>query len=105
MDLLTVSGKTAENAYAGQAGAYTITDPEEDALNLPSGYVVYDIPLVINSRQYDDEGTLYSIEGEDVSLWGDIIKVNGQPWPFLNVEPRKYGFRILSAAISRSFAL
>ncbi|KAG6362748.1 hypothetical protein INS49_007841 [Diaporthe citri] len=26
--------------------------------------------------------------GETDSLWGDIIHVNGQPWPFLNVEPR-----------------
>jgi FtsP/CotA-like multicopper oxidase with cupredoxin domain len=43
--------------------------------------------------------------GEDQSLWGDVIHVNGQPWPFLNVEPRKYRFRFLNAAISRSFAL
>lgn len=33
------------------------------------------------------------------------MHVNGQPWPFLNVEPRKYRFRFLNAAISRSFAL
>ena len=38
-------------------------------------------------------------------MWGDIIHVNGQPWPFLNVEPRKYRFRLLDASISRSFAL
>jgi len=27
------------------------------------------------------------------------------PWPFLNVEPRKYRFRFLNSAVSRSFAL
>lgn len=105
LGILTIEPQTAENAYAGQAGAYLITDPEEDALNLPSGYGKYDIPLVISSKQYEDDGTLFSIEGEDVSLWGDIIQVNDQPWPFLNVEPRKYRFRFLNAAISRSFAL
>ena len=31
--------------------------------------------------------------------------MNGQPWPFLNVEPRKYRFRFLNSAVSRNFAL
>ncbi|KAI8177237.1 Bilirubin oxidase [Colletotrichum sp. SAR 10_65] len=96
---------TAENAYMGQAGAYLISDPAEDALNLPTGYGVYDIPLVLTSKQYNDDGTLFSTVGEKDSLWGDVIHVNGQPWPFLNVEPRKYRFRLLDASVSRAFAL
>jgi bilirubin oxidase len=31
--------------------------------------------------------------------------VNGQPWPFLKVEPRKYRFRVLNTGISRSYQL
>lgn len=89
----------------GQAGAYLITDEAETALNLPSGYGVYDIPLVLSAKQYNDDGTLFSTKGETDSLWGDLIHVNGQPWPFLNVEPRKYRFRFLNAAVSRAFAL
>lgn len=89
----------------GQAGAYLISDPAEDALNLPTGYGVYDIPLVLTSKQYNDDGTLFSTVGEKDSLWGDVIHVNGQPWPFLNVEPRKYRFRLLDASVSRAFAL
>ncbi|EUC30577.1 hypothetical protein COCCADRAFT_103567 [Bipolaris zeicola 26-R-13] len=96
---------TAENAYFGQAGAYLITDPAEDALGLPSGYGTYDIPLVLSSKYYNADGTLQSSLGEDNSLWGDIIHVNGQPWPFLSVEPRKYRLRFLNAAVSRNFAL
>ncbi|TPX07925.1 uncharacterized protein E0L32_010380 [Thyridium curvatum] len=96
---------TAENAYMGQAGAYILRDPAEDALGLPSGYGVYDIPLILTSKQYNSDGTLFSTNGETKSLWGDVIHVNGQPWPFLNVEPRKYRFRFLNAAVSRSFAL
>ncbi|THW20512.1 oxidase cueO precursor [Aureobasidium pullulans] len=30
---------------------------------------------------------------------------NGQPWPFLKVEPRKYRFRVLNTGISRSYQL
>jgi FtsP/CotA-like multicopper oxidase with cupredoxin domain len=102
---LTNYGQTAENAYMGQAGAYLITDPAEDSLNLPSGYGTFDIPLVLSSKYYNSDGSLRSLEGEDDSLWGDVIHVNGQPWPFFNVQPRKYRFRFLNAAISRTFAL
>ncbi|KAF2645789.1 phenol oxidase A [Massarina eburnea CBS 473.64] len=98
-------GWTAENAYYGQAGAYLITDPAEDALGLPSGYGKYDIPLILTCKFYNKDGTLKTSQGEETSLWGDVIHVNGQPWPFFNVEPRKYRFRILDSAISRNFDL
>ena len=84
---------------------YIIHDPAEDALNLPSGYGVHDIPMVLTSKQYNADGSLFSTVGEKISLWGDVIHVNGQPWPVLNVEPRKYRFRFLNAAVSRTFSL
>nr|6IQX_A Chain A, Bilirubin oxidase [Albifimbria verrucaria]6IQX_B Chain B, Bilirubin oxidase [Albifimbria verrucaria]6IQY_A Chain A, Bilirubin oxidase [Albifimbria verrucaria]6IQY_B Chain B, Bilirubin oxidase [Albifimbria verrucaria] len=96
---------TAENAYRGQAGLYMLTDPAEDALNLPSGYGEFDIPMILTSKQYTANGNLVTTNGELNSFWGDVIHVNGQPWPFKNVEPRKYRFRFLDAAVSRSFGL
>ncbi|KAF6808186.1 Bilirubin oxidase 2 [Colletotrichum sojae] len=96
---------TAVNAYFGQAGAYIIQDPAENALNLPRTYGVDDIPLVLSSKQYNKDGTLFSPAGETDSLYGDVIHVNGQPWPFFKVEPRKYRLRFLNAAVSRSFIL
>ncbi|KAK0654786.1 Cupredoxin [Cercophora newfieldiana] len=96
---------TAENAYFGQAGAYIIHDPAEDALGLPSGYGTYDLPLVLSSKYYQNNGQLVSPAGETDSLYGDVIHVNGIPWPFHNVEPRKYRLRFLDAAVSRSFRL
>jgi bilirubin oxidase len=96
---------TAENAYFGQAGAYILHDPAEDALGLPSGYGVHDIPLILTSKYYQTNGQLVSPAGETDSLYGDVIHVNGQPWPYFNVQPRKYRLRILDAAVSRSFRL
>ncbi|KAK2008435.1 bilirubin oxidase [Colletotrichum eremochloae] len=96
---------TAENAYYGQAGAYILNDPNENQLGLPSGYGVYDIPLILSAKQYNQDGSLYSPANEQTSLYGDVIHVNGQPWPYLKVEPRKYRFRLLDAAISRTFFL
>ncbi|CAI6332265.1 unnamed protein product [Periconia digitata] len=87
----------ADNAYHGQEGAYLISDPEEQAFNFPSGK--YDIPLIITSKSYNWDGSL------KWDTFGDVIQVNGQPWPFLNVEPRKYRFRMLNGAISRALAI
>ncbi|PNS14417.1 Iron transport multicopper oxidase [Sphaceloma murrayae] len=97
---------TAHNAYFGQAGFYIMHDEEELAVpGLPQGK--YDVPLALSSKRYNADGTLWDPDtnGETQSLWGDVIHVNGQPWPFFNVEPRKYRFRFLDAAVSRSFIL
>lgn len=95
--------RTAENAYFGQAGFYILHDKDEDKLNLPAGN--YDLPLALSSKQYNKDGTLFSTAGEDDSLFGDVIHVNGQPWPFKKVEPRKYRLRFLDSSISRAFKL
>ncbi|KAH8650968.1 putative bilirubin oxidase [Tricladium varicosporioides] len=95
-------GITAVNAYFGQAGFYILTDPEAPT-TLPSGD--YDVPLMIAGKQFNNDGSLFSPVDERVSLYGDVITVNGVPWPYHQVEPRKYKFRLLDASISRSFNL
>lgn len=84
-------------------GYYIITDPEEQALGLPSGK--YDVALAISAKSYNSDGTLNYNTNHDQGLWGDVILVNEQPWPYLNVEPRLYRFRLLNAAVSRTFDL
>ena len=34
-------------------------------------------------------------------MFGNVMVVNGKAWPFLNVEPRKYRFRLLNGCDSR----
>jgi spore coat protein A, manganese oxidase len=46
---------------------------------------------------YDDEG--------QSGVYGDVMLVNGQPWPTLKVAKRKYRFRILNASLSRGLRL
>lgn len=94
---------TAENAYFGQAGFYILHDPAEDKLGLPKGK--YDLPLALSAKQYNSDGTLFDPKDERTSLWGDVIHVNGQPWPYHPVEPRKYRLRFLDTSISRAFKL
>lgn len=97
-------GITAVNAYFGQAGFYILEDPAvSDELKLPSGK--YDVPLMLASKQFLSNGKLLSPENERDSLYGDVNTVNGQPWPYMLVDRRKYKFRLLDASISRSYKL
>ncbi|XMA14428.1 hypothetical protein WAI453_007219 [Rhynchosporium graminicola] len=96
-------GETAVNAYFGQAGFYILKDPAKAGLGLPSGD--YDIPLMLATKQFLSTGKLLSPENERDSLFGDVNTVNGQPWPYMSVESRKYKFRLLDASVSRSYSL
>jgi bilirubin oxidase len=96
---------TAKNAYFGQAGFYILSDAQEDALGLPSDK--FDLPLALAAKRYNSDGSLWDPEanGETTSVFGDVIHVNGVPWPYHNVEPRKYRLRFLNTGISRSYQL
>jgi spore coat protein A len=98
-------GTTRLNVFAGLEGFYFIRDAVEDALNLPSGQ--YEIPLMIQDRMFNSDGSLfYPTENATHPLWvpeffGDTVLVNGKVWPYLDVEPRKYRFRMLNGANAR----
>jgi spore coat protein A len=93
------------NIYAGMFGLFLIRDDFEDALNLPKGS--FEIPLVIYDRLLKQDGQLdYPVSGDPDQPWvpevfGDVMVVNGKAFPFLNVEPRKYRFRVLNASNGR----
>ncbi|KAJ6191923.1 bilirubin oxidase [Bipolaris maydis] len=93
--------ETGENVYFGLNGFYLLSDDEEQALDLPDGDL--DIPLAISAKQYSTNGSLIYNHNNHTGLWGDVIEVNGQPWPYLEVKPCKYRFRVLDGAVSRAF--
>jgi spore coat protein A, manganese oxidase len=97
------------NLYAGLFGAYLLRDSAEDALNPPRGQ--YEIPLLLCDRMLRKDGQLYypasqNPEGPWVpEVFGDCFLVNGKLMPYLDVEPRRYRFRILNASNGRFFRL
>ena len=105
---------TAENAYMGCAAQYHLHDDHEMSLPIPRGSYdatgafvpsKYDVPLILRDAIFAQNGDfVYDDQGHS-SLYGDIILTNGVPWPVMPVERRKYRFRVLDAAISRSFRL
>jgi spore coat protein A len=105
-------GITRLNVYAGLAGFYLIRDEAEKALNLPEGE--FEMPLMLQDRLFHRDGSLYYpkvVNGPaEHPLWiqefyGDMNCVNGKVMPFLEVEPRRYRFRVLNAANSRFYHL
>ncbi|MFJ2442710.1 multicopper oxidase family protein [Streptomyces sp. NPDC087658] len=92
---------TAENAYMGLGAMYTLHDELERSLPIPQGR--YDVPLIIRDAMFDRDGQLLYDDSGHSDLFGDVILVNGRPWPVMRVERRKYRFRILNAALSRGF--
>ena len=95
------------NIYAGLAGVYLVRDAVEDALNLPKG--PYEIPLVICDRLLLQDGQLsYPDSGTPGEPWvsevyGDVMLINGMAFPYLEVEARRYRFRVLNASNSRLY--
>jgi spore coat protein A len=103
-------GTTRLNVFAGLAAAYILRDEfdtgaEPNPIDIPGG--AYEIPLVIQDRQFNPDGTfLYPVSDIPGVVWigeyfGDVMLVNGKVWPFLNVEPRLYRFRILNGCNAR----
>ena len=92
---------TAENAYHGLIAQYHLLDPQEEALEIPHG--VYDVPLLIGDALFNKDGSLLFTLEDQSGLWGDVILVNGRPWPVMQVERRKYRFRICGVSVSRSW--
>lgn len=109
-------GITRNNVYMGLAGLYFIRDANENALR-DSGVLPkypYEVPMVIQDRQFNTDGSLFypsSSTGNAPNpthlpeFFGDVILVNGKSWPKLDVEPRKYRFRMLNGSDSRFYDL
>jgi spore coat protein A, manganese oxidase len=107
-------GATRLNVFAGLAAAYIVRDQfdtgdEPNPIGIPGG--AYEIPLVVQDRQFNPDGTfLYPTSDIAGVTWigeyfGDVMLVNGKVWPFLEVEPRMYRFRILNGCNARILGL
>jgi FtsP/CotA-like multicopper oxidase with cupredoxin domain len=139
-------GMTRLNVYTGPAGFYLMRDvsggdgPIRDArtggrarlpgpaprrTDPPKGKVYYEIPIAIQDRSFNADGSLFYpdsrtffdgvtgpwVPESDLSpVWnpeffGNTLIVNGHVWPHLDVEQRRYRFRVLNGCQSRVLLL
>ena len=99
-------GMTATQVYRGLSGLITITDEQEQKLELPSG--AYDIPITIQDRRFTASNQLQYLHGmreRMIGFLGDTILVNGQANSTIPVKTRAYRLRILNGSNSRIYKL
>jgi spore coat protein A, manganese oxidase len=107
---------TGPSVWRGLAGFHLVRDGEEDALGLPSG--ARELLLMITDRSFDTDGSFRypSIDGTLVGkpgvtgpfvagVLGDVMLVNGAPWPVATVNRAKNRLRILNACNARRIDL
>src|SRR5215831_4505880 len=116
-------GMTRINVLSGLAAFYRVRDQfdtgeADNPLGLPADQ--FEIELMIQDRLFDTNGQLRFPDGSNTDadlhgppknprahpfwipeFFGDAMCVNGNTWPFLNVEPRRYRFRFVNACNAR----
>jgi len=100
---------TGFNVSRGLAGFYLLFDEREEQLIedrvLPDIFQGFDIGLALTDQRFNSDGTLfYDFFNHDGRL-GDVFTVNGTVQPFLQVQRRKYRFRILNGSNARVYQL
>lgn len=94
---------TWTNVAMGLAGQYLLHDPDDQKFGLPTG--AHDVPVHISDALFQADGQIYVNLPDTKGFWGDVITVNGRPWPVMRVARRKYRFRLVNGCVSRSFFL
>ncbi|MDX6463713.1 MAG: hypothetical protein QOE55_7410 [Acidobacteriaceae bacterium] len=103
---------TGPQVWRGLAGMYLIRDDEELNSPLPSGE--FELPLLICDRSFEGDGNfkypsldpgLKERMGVERSFMGgvlgDVVLVNGAPWPRFAASQTLYRLRLLNASNAR----
>ena len=103
-------GDTRMNVVAGLAAGYLLRDGFDSGSNplLPGPIGRYELPIVVQDRQFNADGSLlYPVADPDSNgpwipeYFGDCMLVNGKIWPELVIEPAVYRFRVLNGCNAR----
>jgi len=107
---------TGPMVYRGLAGMHVVRDDVEDALPLPRGD--RELLLMLSDKAFDADGelvypsldpTLTTTPGvEDFAMegvLGDVVLVNGAPWPVAEVDAARHRLRFLNGSNARRYRL
>ena len=99
-------GSTAEHVYRGAAGLIIIEDDNPAAAVLPATYGVDDIPVIIQDRDFTEDGQLdFAIDqGDNGNLYATLT-VNGTINPFVDVPKGLVRLRLLNGSQARIYDL
>jgi spore coat protein A, manganese oxidase len=119
-----IRGGASDQVRDQRTGKKAVLPGPAPALGDAPGTTYYEIPIAIQDRSFNADGSLFYpssreffdgateyIPSTDLSpIWnpeffGNTIMVNGNTWPFLSVEQRRYRFRFLNGCQSRFLIL
>jgi blue copper oxidase len=89
---------TGAQVYHGLAGLIYIEDEESEDLSIPREYGVNDIPLVIQDRNFNSDGSFHHNMTMMGLEPGEFLLVNGTLNPYLELERELVRFRILNGS-------
>lgn len=100
--------KTGEQVYHGLAGMFIIDDEISLNAGLPMDYGVDDLPIVIQDRAFNRDGSLRylaSMHDRMHGMQGSTILVNGVITPGLKAQSSLLRLRLLNASNARFYNL
>lgn len=101
---MDITGYTVSH---GLAGFYLVFDELQEQLIaeriLPDSFQGFDIGLALTDQRFNADGTLFYDFFDHNGRLGDVMTVNGTVQPYLEVQRRKYRFRILNASNARVY--
>jgi blue copper oxidase len=96
-----------EQVYRGVAGMIIVDDPEADRLSLPSTYGVDDVPLILQDKNFHDDGRLDFSKRliSPTGILGEDVLVNGTYAPYFEVGAELMRLRLLNASNARVYEI
>jgi blue copper oxidase len=100
--------ETARQVYTGLTGMIVVDDGSDARIGLPHTYGVDDLPIILQDRAFDSDGSLtYDLDPLTIQygLRGTAIIANGVVGPIARVPCGLVRLRILNAANAQNFDL
>ncbi len=97
---------TAEQVLKGLAGLFIIEDEESAGLGLPQTWGVDDIPLILQDRRFNADGSFFhrfNMIAITTGYIGDRLLVNGVEYPYAVVASGWLRLRLLNGSNARSY--
>ena len=89
---------TEEHVAKGLAGIIIIKDNVEAQLNLPRTYGVDDIPVIVQTKDFDNNYQIITDSNSD-----DVLMVNGTIQPYVDLPAQVVRLRLLNGSSQRVF--
>jgi FtsP/CotA-like multicopper oxidase with cupredoxin domain len=98
-------GKTADHVYRGVAGLFLLDDPDAAATGLPANYGVNDIPVILQDKRFNGDGSLDASTPflSTVGQLGDTMLVNGTYNPHVDIRDELVRLRVANASNGRVY--